>query len=81
MLFHNLKYRFGIELIKVINKHRTFTEPLTVELAPEGLEPACIGDCEMKSAVNNSVPEYTGHNVSEGVLEVMSDNLGIAGST
>ena len=70
-----------MEAVKVIDKYGSLTHPLTVELAPESLAPAGIGDSEVETVGVGVLPVACSNVVTEGVLIAVEDKLGIARST
>ena len=61
----------------VIHEYRGSCEPLAIELAPDGLAPACVGHCEVEAVFAEVVPIDSGDKVTEGVGVVVGDHLGL----
>ena len=58
-----------IEAIEVIYKYGALAEPLSVELAPKSLAPACVGDSKMKSVLEYAVPVFCSNIVTKRRLD------------
>ena len=57
-----------MESVKVVGEYTCFTEPLTVELAPESLAPTGIRNGEMQTVGIYVVPVLCSGVVTKGVL-------------
>ena len=69
----------GVEPIKVVDEHRTLAQPLAIQLAPERLAPAGLGDREVQSAGLHPVP-VPGRNVmAQRIFVAVNGDLRIAG--
>ena len=69
----------GVEAVKVVGEDRAFAQPLAVELAPERLAPAGLGDREVQAVGLDPVPVLGGHKVAERVFVAVHGDLRIAG--
>ena len=69
-----------IESVKVIGEDSSFTEPLAIELAPEGFSPAGLRDRKMQSLVADSVPVSRRDIMPQRIGIGVSGDLGISGS-
>ena len=67
-----------IKLFVVKHENGSAGKPLTVELAPYGFAPACVGYSQVNGVLAKVVPEYSGSEMSHGIQEVMSHHLGLA---
>ncbi len=68
-----------MEAVEIIHKYGGFAHPLTVELAPERLAPAGVGDREMQTVRIGILPVTGGHIVAERILIAVQHELRIAG--
>ena len=69
-----------VEAVEVVGQHARLHGPLAVELAPDRLAPAGVGDREVRAAVAGGVvPELRGRGVCQRVGAVVQDHLGLAG--
>ena len=68
-----------VKFVKVIDEDRAFAQPLAVELAPEGLAPARIGDGEVEAVPLAAVPVLCRDVMSQGVGMAVLGHLRIAG--
>ena len=68
-----------VKAVKVVDKYGTLAQPLTVELAPQGLAPAGIGDGEMQAIPLATVPIFCGDIVPQSVGVLVGSHLRIAG--
>ena len=64
----------------VIGKNGTSCKPLSVNLSPHRLCPACLCQCQMEAALHNLLPVLGGNDVAQWVGKVVLYHLGIAGS-
>ena len=69
----------GVETVKVVDEDGCLTQPLTVELAPQGLCPAGIGNGQVQTVGIHLMPVFCGDKVTQWVLVVVGGQLGIAG--
>ena len=69
----------GVETVKVVDEDGCLTQPLTVELAPQGLCPAGIGNGQVQAVGIHLMPVFCGDKVTQWVLVVVGGQLGIAG--
>ena len=67
VLFEHRQQIGCVKTVKVIGKDRRFTEPLTVDLAPESFCPAGIGNREVESVRIHIVPVTGGHDVPQRI--------------
>ena len=70
-----------VETIEVVDEDRAFTQPLTVELAPQGLTPTGIGDGQMQTITLTAMPVLGCHIVTQSIGVLVGSHLGIAGGT
>ena len=68
-----------IEAVEVIYEDGCLAEPLTVNLTPGGLCPTGVGNGQMEAVGIYPVPVFGGNEVTQGVLEVVGCQLGVAG--
>ena len=68
-----------IEPVKVIDKYRALAQPLAVELTPERLAPAGLGDGEMQSVPLHQMPVLGSGVMTQSVFIGVHCHLGIAG--
>ena len=71
----------GVEAVEVVDKCCSAVHPLSVQLAPESLAPAGVGDCQMKSFCMYTLPVAGGDKVAEGVFAAVNDRLRISRSS
>ncbi len=67
-----------VEALKFERRHRAFAEPLPVELAPERLAPARIGNGQVQPVGMDAVPVLCGHEMPERVFAAVGGDLGVA---
>ena len=67
-----------IKAVKVINKVGSLAEPLSVELAPQSLCPAGIGDGQMQTLGVYLMPVFCGNKVSQRIFVIVGRQLGIS---
>ena len=68
----------GDELVVVVDEDRGAGDPLPIELAPDGLPPAGVGDGEVQAARVEVMPEAACGDVAQGVTEIVDDHLRLA---
>ena len=68
-----------IKAVKVVDKVCRLTQPLAVELAPQGFCPARIGNGQVQTLGVYPVPVFCGNEMAQGVLIVMGRDFRIAG--
>ena len=69
----------GVEPIKVVDEHRTLAQPLAIQLAPERLAPAGLGDREVQSAGLHPVPVAGRDVMAQRIFVAVNGDLRIAG--
>ena len=69
----------GVEPVKVVDEHRAFAQPLAIQLAPEGLAPAGLGDREVQSAGLHPVPVAGRDVMAQRVFVAVHGDFRIAG--
>ena len=67
------------ELLVVIDKDVCSGNPLSVELSPHGLAPACIGDSKVKAVFVQIMPEAAGNDMAQWIGKVMCHHFRFAG--
>ena len=78
VFFHHVQQVVGDELVKVVDEDRRRGEPLPIELAPDRLHPACLGDGQVQIVRVDVVPVAGGDDVRHRVGVVVDDHLGHA---
>ena len=79
MLLDHLKDLACIEFLKIISEDGSFTEPLTVQLAPHSLCPAGIADGKMNTVRINLLPISCRYIVSQSIFVTVYSELRICG--
>ena len=77
----HLQDLFGIKIIKIIGKDACFTQPLSVDLAPQCLAPAGIGNSKMNAVRVYLVPVFGCYIMTQRILKVMCGDLWIGCSS
>ena len=67
-----------METLKVIYEYSRFVHPLSVELAPESLAPACIRDGEVETVGVGILPVACSYIVTQRILIAVENQLRIA---
>ena len=70
-----------METVEIIDEHRRFVHPLTVQLAPESLAPAGIGDSEVQTVRVGVLPVARCHIMPDRILIAVQNELRIARCT
>ena len=69
----------GVEPLEIVDKDRALAEPLAVELAPQCLAPAGVGNGQMQAVPLDTVPVFGGDKVAQHILIAVGGDFGIAG--
>ena len=69
----------GVEAVEVVDEDGRLAEPLAVELAPEGLGPAGVGDRQVQAVGVDLVPVFRRDEVAQGIFIIVGRQLRIAG--
>ena len=77
VLFDHVKDVGGDELVKIVDKNAGPGQPLSVELAPDRLSPAGLGQSQMDAVGVHVVPVDGRDDVGQGVLVAVEDHLGL----
>ena len=79
LVFLNLTQQgVGIELLVVEDEHRCAGEPLTIELTPNGLTPAGVGNGQVEGTFMQVMPEHTRCQMAHGIEVVVGHHLRLA---
>ena len=70
-----------METVEIVDKCCSAVHPLSVQLAPESLAPAGVGDRQVKTFSMHALPVAGGDEVAEGVLAAVNDRLRISRSS
>ena len=65
----------------VEDEHRCAGEPLTIELTPNGLTPAGVGNGQVEGTFMQVMPEHTCCQMSHGIEVVVGHHLRLATGT
>ena len=68
-----------VKLVKVVYENRALTQPLPVQLAPQGLAPARVGNRQVQAVPLAAVPVFGGHIVAQRVGVLVGRHFGVAG--
>ena len=72
---------FCIKAVEIINKHSRLTQPLTVELSPEALGPAGVGDGQVQPVRVDLMPVFCSDKMSKRIFIVVCCNFRVSGRT
>lgn len=72
---------FCIKAVEIINKHSRLTQPLTVELSPEALGPAGVGDGQVQPVRVDLIPVFCSDKMSKRIFIVVCCNFRVSGRT
>ena len=67
------------ELLVVVDEDICSGNPLSVELSPHGLAPACIGDSKVKAVFVQIMSEAAGNDMAQRIGKVMCHHFRFAG--
>ena len=68
-----------VKALEIVYEHSAFTQPLTVELTPQCLAPACLGNGEVQAVTLALMPATRCQIVAQCILVGMLGQLRISG--